>query len=99
MSYFQTDTEPGNEEETEEEVGSEEQDEDGVKSAVSNPLNKFSKFSQTGANQTNGTTVMDHSVMNKAVRTFNRLKSFRPEDTEGIRSGSSHRLYGTPICE
>ena len=52
MSYFQTDTEPGNEEETEEEVGSEEQGEDGGKSAVSNPLNKFSKFSQTEAKLT-----------------------------------------------
>ena len=36
-------------------------------------------------NEKRMTTLMDHSAMNKAVRTFNRMKSFRPEDTEGIR--------------
>ena len=48
---------------------------------MSNPLNKFIR--KTGERTT--TTVMDHSVMNRAVRTFNRMMSFRPEDTEGIR--------------
>ena len=69
--------------------------------AMSNPLNKFiRKTGDAGGgqrtltltttvraafNERRMTTLMDHSVMNKAVRTFNRMKSFRPEDTEGIR--------------
>ena len=80
LLYLQTNTKEETTVPAETENETEEEDGGKQQPAASNPLNKFIR--KPGAKQT---TTLDHSVMNRAVRTFNKLKTFRPEDTEGIR--------------